>query len=115
MMSSFPALFRHRALSHPQSRRRLLQAATSAIALPFVPCLAQAEAYPSRPVRLVVPFPAGGVSDIVGRLVGQWLSERLGQPFVIEDRGGAGSNLGTEVVVNAAPDGYTLRAMREIG
>jgi tripartite-type tricarboxylate transporter receptor subunit TctC len=110
MMSSIPALSRHRAFSfsHPQSRRRFLRAATSTIALPFVSRLAQAETYPSRPVRLVVPFPAGGVSDIVGRLVGQWLSERLGQPFVIEDRGGAGSNLGTEVVVNAAPDGYTL-------
>ena len=107
-MSSIPALSRHRAFSHPQSRRRFLQAATSTIALPFVSRFAQAETYPSRPVRLVVPFPAGGVSDIVGRLVGQWLSERLGQPFVIEDRGGAGSNLGTEVVVNAAPDGYTL-------
>jgi tripartite-type tricarboxylate transporter receptor subunit TctC len=108
MMSSTPALSRHRAVGHPQSRHRFLQAATSAIALPFVSRLAEAEAYPSRPVRLVVAFPAGGVSDIVGRLVGQWLSERLGQPFVIEDRGGAGSNLGTEVVVNAAPDGYTL-------
>ena len=92
----------------PLSRRRFLHATTGAIALPFVSRGARAEAYPSRPVRLVVPFPAGGVSDIIGRLVGQWLSDRLGQPFVIEDRGGAGSNLGTEVVVNAAPDGYTL-------
>jgi tripartite-type tricarboxylate transporter receptor subunit TctC len=108
MMSLPSALSPHRALSRSQSRRRFLQAAAGAIALPFGPRRARAETYPSRPVRLVVPFPAGGVSDIVGRLVGQWLSDRLGQPFVIEDRGGAGSNLGTEVVVNAAPDGYTL-------
>ncbi len=90
------------------SRRHFLHVAASAAALPFAPRGASAAGYPTRPVRFVVPFPPGGVSDIVGRLVGQWLSERLGQPFVIEDRGGAGSNLGTEVVVNAAPDGYTL-------
>jgi tripartite-type tricarboxylate transporter receptor subunit TctC len=69
---------------------------------------ARAQSYPSRPIRFVVPFPPGGVSDVIGRQVGQWLSDRLGQPFVIENRGGAGSNLGTEVVVNAPPDGYTL-------
>ena len=70
--------------------------------------VARAQAYPTRPVRIVVPFPAGGLSDIVTRLVGQWLSERLGTPFVIENRPGASSNLGTEVIVNAPPDGYTL-------
>jgi tripartite-type tricarboxylate transporter receptor subunit TctC len=76
--------------------------------LPVVSRVAGAQAYPSRPVRIVVPFPAAGLSDIVTRLVGQWLSERLGTPFIIENRPGAGSNLGTEVVVNAPPDGYTL-------
>jgi tripartite-type tricarboxylate transporter receptor subunit TctC len=76
--------------------------------LPVVSRGARAQAYPSRPVRIVVPFPAAGLSDIVTRLIGQWLSERLGTPFVIENRPGAASNLGTEFVVNAAADGYTL-------
>jgi tripartite-type tricarboxylate transporter receptor subunit TctC len=87
------------------SRRHFLHAAA---AIPFAPAVARAQAYPSHPIRFVVPFPPGGVSDIIARLAGQKLSERLGQPFVVEDRGGAGSNLGTEVVVNAPPDGYTL-------
>jgi tripartite-type tricarboxylate transporter receptor subunit TctC len=69
---------------------------------------ALAQAYPMRPVRLVVGFPPGGVADLYARLIGQWLSERLGQPFIIENRAGAGSNLGTEAVVRAPPDGYTL-------
>ena len=89
-------------------RRRFLHLAAGAAALPAVSRIASAQAYPSRPVRIVVPFPAGGLSDIVARLVGQWLSERLGTPFVIENRPGASSNLGTELVVNAPPDGYTL-------
>jgi hypothetical protein len=69
---------------------------------------ANAQAYPARPVRLISPFPAGGPNDIVARLVGQWLSERLGQPFIIENRVGAGGNIGTEAAVKASPDGYTL-------
>jgi tripartite-type tricarboxylate transporter receptor subunit TctC len=67
-----------------------------------------AQAFPTRPVRIVVPFAAAGATDIIARLIGQWLSERLGQQFVIENRPGAGSNIGTEMVVNAPPDGYTL-------
>ena len=89
-------------------RRRFLHLAAGAAALPVLSCIARAQAYPSRPVRIVVPFAAGGATDIIARLIGQWLSERLGQQFVIENRPGAGSNIGTEVVVNAPPDGYTL-------
>src|SRR5258707_15140054 len=73
-----------------------------------------AQAYPTRPVRIVVPYPAGGGNDIVARLIGQWLSERFGQPFVIENRPGGGSNIGTETVVRAAPDGYTLLAISTV-
>ena len=69
---------------------------------------AEAENYPSRPVRWVVGYPAGGTTDIVARIIGQWLSERLGQQFIIENKAGAGSNIATEAVVNAAPDGYTI-------
>jgi len=76
--------------------------------LPAASRITRAQAYPARPVRIVVPFAAGGSTDIIARLIGQWLSERLGQQFVIENRPGAGSNIGTEVVVNAPPDGYTL-------
>src|SRR6266567_2775635 len=90
------------------SRRQLLYAAAGAAALPVVSRFAWAQTYPSRPVRIVVGFPPGGPNDILARLMGQWLSERLGQPFVIEDRPGAGSNIGTEAVVRASPDGYTL-------
>jgi tripartite-type tricarboxylate transporter receptor subunit TctC len=89
-------------------RRQFLHLAAGAAALPAVSRMAWGQAYPTRPVRLVVGFPAGGGSDIVARLIGQWLSERLGQPFVIENRPGAGSNMGTEAVARAAPDGYTL-------
>jgi len=89
-------------------RRQFLHLAAGAAALPAAPRIAMAQAYPSRPVRIVVPFPAGGTSDILARLLGQWISERLGQPFVIENRPGAASNVGTEVVVRAPADGHTL-------
>jgi tripartite-type tricarboxylate transporter receptor subunit TctC len=89
-------------------RRQFLHFAAGATALPAVSRIAAAQAYPSRPVRIIVPFAPGGATDIIARLVGQWLSERLGQQFVTENRPGAGSNVGTEVVVNAPPDGYTL-------
>jgi tripartite-type tricarboxylate transporter receptor subunit TctC len=88
-------------------RRKFLHLAVGAAALPALPRIARAQAYPARPVRMIVGFPAGG-GDLVARLIGQWLSERLGQPFIIENRAGAGSNLGTEAVVRASPDGYTL-------
>jgi tripartite-type tricarboxylate transporter receptor subunit TctC len=90
------------------SRRQLLHLAAGATALPAVSRIAAAQAYPSRPVRIIVPFAPGGATDISARLMGQWLSERLGQQFITENRPGAGSNVGTEVVVNAPPDGYTL-------
>src|SRR3954452_6829636 len=89
-------------------RRNFLHLAAGAVALPAVSRIARAQTYPSRPVRIIVPFAPGGSTDIIARLMGQWLSERLGQQFVIENRPGAGSNIGTEVVVNAPPDGYTL-------
>jgi hypothetical protein len=89
-------------------RRRFLHLAAGAAALPAVPRLAWAQAYPARPVRWIVGFAPGGGVDIIARLMGQWLSERLGQPFVIENRPGAGTNIATEAVVNAPPDGYTL-------
>ena len=89
-------------------RRRFLQLAAGVAALPAVPRIAQAQTFPSRPVRIVVPTAAGGPNDIVTRLIGQWLSEHLGQPVIIENRPGAGTNLATEVVVRAPPDGYTL-------
>src|SRR5271165_4106432 len=95
---------------HALSRRDLLHAATCAVALALLPRSAGAEAYPTRAVRLVVPFPAGGATDLLARLIGQWLTERTGQPFIIDNRPGAGGNIGTEAVVRSAPDGYTLLA-----
>jgi tripartite-type tricarboxylate transporter receptor subunit TctC len=90
-------------------RRKVLHLAAGAAALPALLRIARAQAaYPSRPVRVVVPFAAGGLTDILARLIGQWLSERLRQPFIIENRAGAASNIGTETVVKSPPDGYTL-------
>src|SRR5262249_25184448 len=89
-------------------RRKFLHLAAGAAALPAVSRVARAQAYPSRSVRIIVPFPAGQATDTIARLMGQSLSERLGQPFVIENRTGAGGNIGAESVVRAAPDGYTL-------
>src|SRR5262245_23279776 len=89
-------------------RRRFLRLAAGAAALPFAPQLVRAQAYPSRPVRIIVGFPAGGGIDIVARLMGEWLSQRLGQPVIIENRPGAAGNLGVEAVVRAPADGYTL-------
>src|SRR5260370_9125192 len=89
-------------------RRQFLHLAAGAAALPAVSRIARAQTYPSRPVRTIVGFPAGGVADIFARLIGQWLSERLGQPFIIEYRPGASGNIGTQAVVRAPPAGYTL-------
>jgi tripartite-type tricarboxylate transporter receptor subunit TctC len=89
-------------------RRKFLHLAAGVVALPAVSRVARAQAYPTRPVRIVVGFAAGGSTDIGARVIGQWLQERLGQPFVIENRPGAGTNIATETVVRAPPDGYTL-------
>jgi tripartite-type tricarboxylate transporter receptor subunit TctC len=89
-------------------RRQFLHLTAGAAALPAVSRIAMAQAYPERPVRIIVGFPPGGATDILARLIGQWLSERLGQQFIIENRAGAGGNIGTEAVVKAPPDGYTL-------
>src|SRR6516164_10050040 len=88
---------------HP--RRRILSLAAGAAAVPAVSRIAWAQAYPARPVRIIVGFPPGGSVDTTARLMGQWLSERLGQPFIIENRPGAGGNLGADAVANAPPDG----------
>jgi tripartite-type tricarboxylate transporter receptor subunit TctC len=89
-------------------RRNFLHLAAGAAALPTVPCFAWAQAYPSRPVRIIVGFAAGGPADIVARLIAQWLLGRFGQPFVVENRTGAATNIAAESVVRSPPDGYTL-------
>src|SRR5258707_10127352 len=89
-------------------RRQFLQFTAGVIAAPTIPAAAWSQSYPTRPVRLIVGFAAGGVTDIVARLMGQWLSERLGQQFIVENRTGAATNVATEAVVRADPDGYTL-------
>ena len=89
-------------------RRSFLRLAAGTLTLPAASRFARAQSYPTRPVRIIVPFPAGQASDSIARLMGQWLSERLGQTFVVENRTGAGGNIATEAVVRAPPDGYTL-------
>src|SRR5215831_6441589 len=89
-------------------RRQFLQLAAGVAALPAMPHTARAQAYPTRPVRIIVGVPAGGSPDIQARLIGQWLSERLGQAFIVENRPGGGTNIATEAVVRSPPDGYTL-------
>src|ERR1700716_2662631 len=88
-------------------RRRFLHLAAGAAALPMESRIATAQAYPSRPVRLIVPIPAGGGADLLARLMSQWLSERLGQQFVVENRPGSGGNIAAAAAINSAPDGYT--------
>jgi tripartite-type tricarboxylate transporter receptor subunit TctC len=87
-------------------RRQFLHLAAGAAALPAASRFARAQTYPTRPVRWIIGFAAGSTGDILARLLGQWLSERLGQPFVIENRPGAGTNIATEAVVRSAPDGH---------
>src|SRR5215475_6075736 len=89
-------------------RRNFLHLAAGVAALPAVSRIARAQAYPTRPVRIIVGFPPGGPTDFHARLMGQWLSEQLGQQFVIDNRPGAGGNIGTEAVVRSPADGYTL-------
>jgi len=89
-------------------RRRFLHLAASAAALPALPRIVRAQTYPTRPVQMIVGFPAGSAPDIIARLTGQWLADKLGQNFVVENRPGAGSNIATEFVVRAQPDGYTI-------
>jgi tripartite-type tricarboxylate transporter receptor subunit TctC len=89
-------------------RRQFLHLAAGAAVFPAVSRVARAQSYPTRPVRIIVGYPAGGANDIIARLVGQWLFEHLGQQVIIENRPGASSNIGTEAAVNASPDGYTL-------
>lgn len=97
------------------TRRKFLATATGTAGFAVMPNLARGQTYPVRPVRLLVGFPPGGVADILARLIGQWLSERLGQPFVVENRPGAATNLATEVVVRAPADGYTLLLISTAG
>jgi tripartite-type tricarboxylate transporter receptor subunit TctC len=106
-MPTLGSLSRERLMKLPH-RRQFLSLAAGAAALPARPRMALAQAYPTRPVRIVVGYPPGGPNDLVARLMGQWLSERLGQPFIIENRPGAATNNATEAVVRAPADGYTL-------
>ena len=108
MALSFAVICSKRTQTMTIARRRLLQLAAGIATLPVVASTARAETYPARPIRVIVPQAAGGAADISARLIGQWLSERLGQPCTIENRPGAGGNIGTEAVVTSAPDGYTL-------
>jgi len=89
-------------------RRKFLGLAATAAAVPVLPRAARAQTYPTRPVRWIVPYPAGGATDLISRLMGQWLTERLGQPVIIDNRPGGGTNIGTQAVVSSPPDGYTL-------
>jgi len=93
------------------NRRQCLNLAAGAAAVPAMPGIARAQAYPSRPVRIIVGFPAGGPTDVAARLMSQWLSERLGQQFIVDNRPGAGGNIATEAVVRAPADGYTLLSL----
>src|SRR5438477_1752680 len=93
-------------MNHP--RRRFFHLAAGAVALPAVSRMARAQTYPSRPVRWIVPMSPGDMPDMLARLIGQWLSERLGQAVIIDNRPGAATNIGTEAAVRAVPDGYTL-------
>ena len=88
------------------SRRQFLQVATFAAALPAASRVALGQTYPTRPVRWIVPYPPGGATDLVARVLGRWLSERLGQQFIIENRPGGGTNIGVQVAVNSWSDGY---------
>src|SRR5438552_18848483 len=89
-------------------RRKFLQLAAAATALPVISRFARAQTYPSRPVRIILGFPPGGPSDVLARIMGQWLSDRLDQPFIIESRPGASGNIAAEAVIRSAPDGHTL-------
>src|SRR5437588_1454674 len=89
-------------------RRHFLHLAATAVAVPVASRIAWSQDYPARPVRILVGLPAGSTTDIIARLIGLWLQERLGQPFVIENRPGAGGNIAAETAVHASPDGYTL-------
>jgi tripartite-type tricarboxylate transporter receptor subunit TctC len=95
-------------------RRQILRLLAGIVALPAASRIARAQTYPTRPVRIIVGFPAGGGTDITARLIGRWLSERLGQPFIVENRPGAGSNIAAEAVVRAPADGYTLLLMNTV-
>ncbi len=96
------------------ARRTFVYLALGAAVLPLVPRNASGQIYPTRPVRLICAFPAGGPNDTLARLIGQWLSERLGRPFVVENRPGAATNIATEAVVRAPPDGYTLLLVAQV-